>query len=191
MIGALTGTVFTVNRNPLILMVGNVGYNVFVPTKLIGKLTLGQKITLYIHTHVRDDVLDFYGLPTIEELDLFNLLLDVPGVGPRTGLSIINEGVSAITTAASIGDVDFFQTIPRLGKKNAQKIIIELKSKIGSLNDLDLTEDSGSETKEFLDALMSMGFEKKEALQAFKKITVKDAPLGQKIRQALRYLAKT
>lgn len=189
MIGALQGKIFTVARNPLVLMVAGVGYSVFVPNKLISKLTRDTNITLFIHTHVRDDALDLFGFPTLEELDLFNLLLGVSGVGPKTALAVIDQGVDEVISAVSVSDVEFFTSIPRLGKKNAQKIIIELKGKLGSIRELDLTGETENETREILEALTGFGFEKSEALSVLKKISRK-APLEQRLREALKYLAK-
>ncbi len=191
MIGALSGTVFTVGRNPLILMVNGVGYAVYVPAKLISQFKKNEKQTLFIHTHVRDDALDLYGFTGSEDLDLFNLLLEVSGVGPKTALAVVDRGVSAVTTAVSQSDVEFFQTIPRLGKKNAQKIIIELKSKLGSIRELDLSENAGGETKEVVDALSTMGFERREINEALKKLEPADKTVEQKIRKALRHLGRS
>lgn len=187
MIGALTGKIFDASKNPLIIMVGGVGYSVSVPK---GTFPIGKTITLFTHTHVREDALELYGFVTREELELFELLLSVSGIGPKTALPIVGQSVQAVTRAVGESDVDFFTTIPRLGRKNAQKIIIELKSKLGSIRDLDLSEESTSATKQALDALLSMGFEKKEAIGALRKLTIQDATIEQKIRKALQYLGK-
>lgn len=191
MIGLLTGTVFAKNQDPMILTVGGVGYAVHIPSRLAGTLKTGDTQTLFIHTHVRDDTLALYGFATHEELELFELLLEVSGIGPRTSLSIIEQGVPATVKAIAESDVDFFTSIPRLGKKNAQKIIIELKSKLGSIRELDLTGAFTSETKEVLDALLTMGFGKKEAIAAMKNLNPEDKTVEQKIRRALQILGKS
>lgn len=190
MIGALTGKVFDKRKNPILLMVSGVGYAVHVPPRTIHTLIDEKTSTFFTHTHVREDALELYGFITREELELFELLLSVSGIGPRTALPIVQQGVPLVTRAVNESDVDFFTTIPRLGRKNAQKIIIELKSKLGSIRELDLTEGAISETKEILDALLSMGFEKKEALSAIRKFTVREGTMEQKIRKALQYLGK-
>lgn len=171
-------------------MVNGVGYSVHVPAKLMSQFKKDDKKTLFVHTHVREDALDLYGFTDIKELDLFNLLLEVSGVGPKTALLVIDHGVDPVINAVSTSDVEFFQTIPRLGKKNAQKIIIELKSKLGSIKELDLSGGESGETKEVLEALSSMGFEKKEILLALKKLDEKDVTIEQKIRKALRFIGK-
>lgn len=187
MIGALTGSVFTNNKNPIILFVGGVGYAVHIPVRVTRELTAEKIYTLFIHTHVREDALDLYGFLTQEDLALFELLLDVSGIGPRTALAVLDRGAESVRHAIVEGDVDFFVTIPRLGRKNAQKIIIELKSKLGSLTDLDLSDDAQSETKQLFDALLSMGFDRKEAISIVKKVP-SALPLEEKIRTALQLL---
>ncbi len=186
MIGSLSGTIQ--EKYPIIINVGGVGYLIHVPQRLETQLQIDATSQLYIHTHVREDALDLYGFETKEELRLFELLLTVSGIGPRTGLTIIDRGVSAIGKAVTSGDVDFFTTIPRLGKKNAQKIIIELKNKLGSIGDLDLRDMDNGETKQMLDALLSMGFARIEAVDAIKKLGDTEISLEQKIRRALQIL---
>lgn len=187
MIGYLSGTIQEKFPNPIIVDVGGVGYVVHVPDRLASKLTVKEPCKLYIHTHVREDALDLYGFLTKEELTLFKLLLTVSGIGPKTGLMVIDRGVAAIQKAVSDADVDFFTTIPRLGRKNAQKIIIELKNKLGSLQELDLTEENG-ETKELMDALLSMGFARSEIASVIKKLSGNETTLEQKIRKALQLM---
>ena len=165
MIGALNGTVHTIKKNPVLFFAGDVGYAVSITDTLAKKLIPGKKTFLYIHTHVREDALDLFGFSSEEELALFELLLTVSGVGPKTALLVLNGGEEAIKHAVQTGNVDFFTSIPRLGKKNAQKIIIELKNKLGSIGELDLRDDHSEETEEMVDALVSMGFEKFRALK--------------------------
>ncbi len=188
MIGALRGEIFSSLGNQLILMVHDVGYRVSVPQKLVSTSNKGSSLTLFIHTHVREDALDLYGFTTQEELALFELLLTVSGIGPRTALAIIDRGVVAIQKAVTSADVTFFTTIPRLGTKNAQKIIIELKNKLDSVTDLDLASGTTGDTKDILDALKSMGFEKDEALDAIKQLDPNLSRVEDKIRQALKFL---
>lgn len=190
MISYLEGTIKYKGTNYLVLLTNGVGYKVSVPTDVITNVAHNQQISLSIHTHVKEDALDLYGFSTPEDLALFELLLGVSGVGPKTALSIFGNGkISKINEAIVKGDVSFFTNIPRLGTKNAQKIIIELRPKLGSLGKLDLTAESG-ETKEIIDALKSFGFSTGEAKEAFKSIKDFEGTTSDKIRQALRYLGK-
>lgn len=171
-------------------MVGGVGYAVSVPERVGQILGAGQKHTLYIHMRVEDERIALYGFPTSVELALFELLLTVSGVGPRTALAIINRGESPVREAVQKSDVAFFTTIPRVGTKNAQKIIIELKSKLGSSRELDLSDESIGETNQVLEALLSMGFERNEAIRALRKLDDRDITLADKIRHALQLLGR-
>lgn len=190
MIGALRGIVETPITNPLLLMVAGVGYRVAVPEHTLKDIHRDTPVTLYTHTYVRDDTLDLFGFLTKEHLALFELLLSVSGIGPKTAIAIVDRGPTAVRQAIATADVSFFTTIPRLGKKNAQKIIIDLKSKLGSIEELDLTADDQGETKDILEALESMGFAKSEALDAIKHMKNADASMEEKLRQALKFLSK-
>lgn len=184
MIAKLTGKPEILDNQSIILDINGVGYKVFFNPKSNQLLPS----TLFIHTHVKDDALDLYGFISKEELQLFKLLISVSGIGPKTGINVMAKGVEAITQAVSRADVDFFTTIPRLGRKNAQKIIIELKSKLGSLKELDLTSET-SATKDVINALIGLGFSRVEAREALNQVS--DQPtLEAKISQAIKLLGK-
>lgn len=187
MIAQLTGRVVRFSHNPLVLDVHGVGYAVFVPQGVLAAASTAETLTVYTHTHVREDALMLFGFLQEQELVLFELLLTVSGIGPKTALAVLDRGSSAIRTAIAKADVEFFMAIPRLGKKNAQKIIIELKTKLGSPTDLDLSDETGSETTQMLEALMSMGFDRKEAREAVKKLP-QEGTLEQKLKYALKML---
>ncbi len=189
MIGRLTGTIDSNVHNPLIIDVHGVGYLVRVPERFLASIKLGKQHTLFIHSHVREDAFDLYGFAKQEELSLFELLLTVSGVGPKTALGVIDRGTDAVEEAVRKSDVDFFTTVPRLGTKNAQKIIIELKSKLGSTKSLNLAGESG-ETKQVMEALASMGFEHGEIREAMKKLDTKDISVEHKVRHALKLLGR-
>lgn len=190
MISYLEGILKFKSTNYITLVASGVGYKVFVPSYLMSESKLGQPLSLFIHTHVKEDALDLYGFGGNEELAMFGLFLGVSGIGPKTAISIFGNGkLSKIKEAIIKGDVDFFTTIPRLGRKNAQKIIIELRSKLGSLDELDLTADD-KETKEIVDALRSFGFSLGEAKEALRSIKDSEGSVSDKIKRALKYLGK-
>lgn len=189
MIGRLLGIIETNTNNPLIIDIHGVGYVVHVPERFLATVKPGKPHTLFIHSHIREDAFDLYGFATPEDLSLFNLLLTVSGIGPKTALLVINHGVEEVEAAVRKSDVDFFTAIPRLGTKNAQKIIIELKSKLGSTKSLDLSGATG-ETKQVIQALTSMGFEKSEIREALEKLDSRDVSVEQKIRHSLKLLGR-
>jgi Holliday junction DNA helicase RuvA len=190
MIGKLTGMIDSNIHNPIIITIHGVGYIVHVPERYLASIKPKNQHTLFIHSHIREDAFDLYGFATDQELSLFELLLTVSGIGPKTALAVVDRGVNAVETAVRKSDVDFFTTIPRLGTKNAQKIIIELKSKLGSSKMLDLTGTESSETRQIIEALSSMGFDRQEIREALKKLDTKDVTTEQKIRHALKLLGK-
>ncbi|MDZ4228653.1 MAG: Holliday junction branch migration protein RuvA [Patescibacteria group bacterium] len=184
MIAHLVGKPERLTPDSIIVDVGGVGYKVFVGSSVP---ISGEPISLFIHTHVREDSLDLYGFLTREELGLFKLVINISGIGPRTGEQLLSQGVKAITKAVTQADVDFFTSIPRLGKKNAQKIIIELKPKLGDLTALDLAGET-SETKDAINALINLGFKPREAREALRQ--AEGESLDDKIKSALKSLGK-
>lgn len=191
MISYLEGKVKFKGLSYIIVMTsGGVGYKVHTPADLISGAIIDQPIVLYTYTHVRDDILDLYGFTDPEYMALFELFLSVSGIGPKLALSIFSIGkLDKIKEAIIKGDVSFFTGVPRLGTKNSQKLIIELRSKLGSLGNLDLTENTG-ETKEIIDALKSFGFRESEAKDALKSLKDHQGSTSDKIRLALKYLGK-
>lgn len=189
MIAQLTGTIVHNTSNPIVIDVSGVGYGVFIPISNASKLPLQSIQTLYIHTHVREDALLLFGFLSHEDLRLFELLVTVSGVGPKTALTVIDKGSKAVQKAIVTHDVSFFTSVPRLGTKNAQKIIIELKNKLGSTADFDLTSDN-SETSALMDALKSMGFDTKNIRDTIGKLSP-ETSLEEKMKQAIRILGST
>ena len=190
MISYLEGTIKYKGINYLTILTGGVGYKVSLPFDMLSKFKLNDPISTYIYTHVKDDAIDLYGFSNPEEIAFFELLISVSGIGPKTALAIFSHGkLTKIKEAIVKGDVEFFTSVPRLGRKNAQKIIIDLRTKLGSLEDLDLTEES-SESKEIVEALKTFGFERGEAKDALKFIKDVEGDVSVKLRAALKYLGK-
>ena len=134
MIGSLNGKIELLDRPFVIVDISGVGYRVLIADSIYTKLTIGEKIKLFTFTYVREDALELFGFLTIEDLKIFENLITVSGIGPKTALNIFSfGGRKEIIEAIIKGDVDFFTSVPRLGTKNAQKIIIELKN-LSALN---------------------------------------------------------
>ena len=132
MIDFLRGRV--VHREPdcVVLDVHDVGYRVFTPNPYALALN-GEPVQLFVHHHVREDAMLLYGFPTREEQALFRLLLDVPGVGPKVALGILANGrPEAIAAAIREENVAFLTRLPGIGKKTAQRLILDLKDKVGA-----------------------------------------------------------
>ncbi|MBI4098162.1 MAG: Holliday junction branch migration protein RuvA [Candidatus Levybacteria bacterium] len=190
MIGSLRGKVILQDGNHILVETGGVGYRVLVSSKVLSGKKNGE-ITLFTYTHVREDALELFGFPEISDLKLFENLIGVSGVGPKTAMAIFSfSDRESIVNAVLKGDVDFFTKVPRLGKKNAQKIIIELKSKLGDTSILDLNSIDSKDSEEVFTALKSFGFSHKEITDALKNIDKEAKTSEDKIKLALKYLGK-
>ncbi len=191
MIGSLKGRVDFKSGTTIIVDVHGVGYKAQVSSEVLSKALIGQEIKIYTYTHVREDVLELFGFSSADDLKLFEQIIGISGIGPRTALNIFSIGTrEAISEAIIKGDVEFFTQVPRLGKKNAQKLIIELKGKLGSLEDLDLSDEADGKSKEVMSVLKSFGFSVQEAKEAIKNIDKNAETVEEKVRLSLKYLGK-
>lgn len=195
MIGFLRGEVFFKEGNSIILDVKGVGYKVLAASDVLAKATKGNLLELFIYTHVREDNISLFGFLEALDLKLFENLIGVSGIGPKTAMNIFSVGNRAeITNAVVQGNVDFFTSVPRLGRKNAQKIIIELKNKFGGSGDLDLSGEDMLGSEEVVVALKGFGFTSKEihdAIRAVKKNpSAGSGQVAETIKLALKYLGK-
>jgi Holliday junction DNA helicase RuvA len=191
MIGSLHGSVELFDGNSVFINVHGVGYKVHVPQTFRGKHHLDEEVVVFTYTHVREDALELFGFETLEELKLFEALIGVSGIGPKTAIGVFGIGSKdQIVGAIQKADVDFFTGVPRLGKKNAQKLIIELKGKLGSLEELDLTGEKAMVDTDVLAALKGFGFSQKEAEEAIKAVGVQATNTSGKLKLALKYLGK-
>jgi len=191
MIALLNGKVELLQRPFVIIDVNGVGYKVLLPDSVYSKLNLGEKVRIFTYTYVREDTLGLFGFLEAEDLKLFESLLTVSGVGPKTALSIFSfGGRKDIIEAIIKGDVSFFTSVPRLGTKNAQKIIIELKNKMGSSTDLDLSGNDLLENAEVVQALKNFGFSVQEAQKAVREVKKDGITTEERIRLSLKYLGK-
>ncbi|MCL5432515.1 MAG: Holliday junction branch migration protein RuvA [Patescibacteria group bacterium] len=191
MIGSIKGVVEFKDYPYVFVDVNGVGYKVLLSNSLLSKLNIGEKVKFFTHSHIREDMFDLYGFLSIDELKLFERIIGVDGVGPKTAMSIFSiGGKDEIIQAIIKGDVTFFSGVPRLGRKSAQKIIIELKDRLGSKAELDLSAYDSKESKDIISVLKSFGFTSREAEEAIRAIKDKDITIEEKIKLSLKYLAK-
>ncbi len=190
MIAFLAGTLKQLNADNLILMVQGVGYRVWVGPKLVH--TCGQPGTtleLFIHSHIREDRFELYGFNNPKQLELFKQMIDISGIGPKTALDIVDKNPQQIIEAVQQAQVSFFTPIPRIGKKMAQKIILELKPKLGSLRDLNLGPKSAKE-QDVYDALVALGFDETQISRAMEKINVAELKVELAVKKLVKSLGK-
>ncbi len=191
MIGSLRGKVILKDGLNLILEIGGVGYRVLVSERTLAKAILGKEFFLFTYAHIREDSFDLLGFEQVEDLKLFENLIGVSGIGPKTAMSIFSFSTrEEIVGAVLKGDVEFFTVVPRLGRKNAQKLIIELKNKLGDKGSIDLTGLKSKENEEIVAALKTFGFSNQEAYEALKNLDDSIEKPEEKIKQALKYLGR-
>ena len=191
MISYLNGQVLVRDDPYLIIDVNGVGYRVHAASDVLSSISeLGSNLKIFTYTHVREDTLGLYGFAKYEDLKLFEQLINVSGVGPRTAIGIFAIGTGdEIIKAVINADVSFFFGVPRLGTKNAQKIIIELKNKVGG-GELDLSDGSSQNRNELTSALKTFGFTTTEINEAVRNIDKNGKSVEEQIKLALKYLGK-
>ena len=187
MISHLKGKVADKAEKYLVLEVAGVGYKVFATFDTVNHSSLGEEAAFWIHHAVREDASDLYGFTAKDELRLFELLISISGIGPRTALGILNvTTVGALKRAVSSGDTTHLIKVSGIGKKNAEKIVLELRDKFA-----DEAKDGAGlkEEVDALDALKSLGFSHSDAREALKQVA--DAPsTSERVKRALKILGK-
>ena len=186
MIGSIKGKVAFKTDKFVIVETGDVGYKINISPDTLSKLKKSDDSVLFwIHTHVREDAFDLYGFLDYQELEFFEMLINVSGIGPRGALNILGiASIEILKKAIGTGDISYLTKISGIGKKTAEKIIIELRDKIGEGK----TETSLQGELDALEALKSLGYSQNEAREALKKVTV-GANTNEKLREALKILS--
>ena len=185
MIGSIKGKIILKNEKFVIVETGGVGYKISASPDTLSKLTkTDETVSFWIHTHVREDALDLYGFLDYRELEFFEMLINVSGIGPKSALIILSiASIETLKKAIATGDISYLTKISGIGKKTAEKIIIELRDKIGEeKSDISLKGELDA-----LEALKSLGYSQNEAREALKKVSA-DSDTNGKIREALKIL---
>ncbi|MBI2096286.1 MAG: Holliday junction branch migration protein RuvA [Candidatus Taylorbacteria bacterium] len=187
MISYLEGIVFHKDLKSAVVKAGGVGYKVFATPEVLEKLRLGQTAALWTYEAVREDSHDLYGFLTKENLNLFELLLTVSGIGPKTALAILNlASPNTIRKAASSGDTSYLIKVSGIGRKTAERIVVELKEKIGPAE-----AGGGTEGQvEVAEALKSLGYSAGEVREAIKKIPETLTGTSERLKHVLKLLGR-
>ena len=187
----LTGLVTEKTLNSVILDVQGVGYGVYVTNEDLGKLNKDQPTILYIYEHIRENSHDLYGFLQIETKQLFERLIEVNGVGPKMALSLLSIGTTdTVRQAIANGNTKLIQAAPGIGKRVAERIVVDLKDKVGLIGiDLKssgiLQSEAAAMQDDAVAALLALGFSIHDALQALQPIDA-NLPTEQRVTQALR-----
>lgn len=188
MIATLDGIIIDKNLESIVVDVRGVGYGVYVANEDLAGLEVDSPAKLYIYEHIRESSHDLFGFVNADNKRLFQKLLEVNGVGPKMALNMLSIGsVDRLRTAIAQGDVKFISQASGVGKRVAERVVVDLKDKVGLISSGDATDFlQGADTSdEATQALMGLGFTNAEAARALKDVdsslTVED-----RIKQALK-----
>ena len=190
MIASLHGKLESLGIDWAIVNVNGIGFQVYMPTSTLSTLgTVGKDVDLQTYLVLREDSAVLYGFATSEELDLFELLIGVSGLGPRLALAVLSAmSVEQASMAIATGSIDLLTAVPGIGKKMAERIILELKDKVGAGLIAAPATQLVQENADVLAALISLGYSVSEASRAIATLPSSDISLEEKIRLALQYL---
>ncbi|PJE70272.1 Holliday junction branch migration protein RuvA [Candidatus Shapirobacteria bacterium CG10_big_fil_rev_8_21_14_0_10_48_15] len=189
MIGSLRGEIIYKGLDRAELQTNGIGWEVFLPQRELAKLALNEKKELFIHHHVAEGADVLYGFLNRDDKQVFEMLLSVSGIGPRISLSVLSVACGQrILQAIAEADVAFFEQVRGLGRKGSQRIIVDLKSKVGQIKELDLQDKVGNQAVN--QALRGLGFTKEEVSEALKELPNNVKEEDEIIKYALRQLGK-
>jgi Holliday junction DNA helicase RuvA len=191
MIATLSGIVHEKLADTVVLEVQGVGYGIYATTEDYGKMTVGKAAKVYVYEHIREQSHDLFGFLSRDTKNLFEQLLEVNGVGPKMALNMLSIGSpTGVRQAIASGDVKFIQQAPGVGKRVAERVVVDLKDKVGLAGvDLESTGMLQSEDKlmkdEAVEALVALGYSTSDAVTALRKVD-KKLPAEDRIKQALK-----
>jgi Holliday junction DNA helicase RuvA len=188
MFSTLQGTITSVGKRTLTINLHGVGFEVFGSARLLGQAAVDQEVTLHTHLHVREDALELYGFLSADERDFFRQLISISGVGPKSALGVLSvASTQEVKQAVASGDASLLTRVSGIGRKTAERIVVELKEKLAAevLASAGSTTDGG-----VLDALMQLGYTLNEAREALNHIPAGEAPIDERLKAALKALGK-
>jgi holliday junction DNA helicase RuvA len=188
MISRLTGTIIHADLRFLVIDVNGVGYKVYTTAGVLEK-HLQDTVSFWTYLAVREDALDLYGFPTKDELDVFEMLLTVNGIGPKSALNVLNlANPATIRKAVATEDPGYLTKVSGVSKKQAEKIVLELKNKlIVVTEEADAANTYGSDS---LEALIALGYSERDSREALKKVPKEIQDTSECVKHALKILAK-
>lgn len=185
MIGILRGEVIEKTTSVFILDVRGVGYEIKAHSRLLSELSVGDEPSIYIYEHIREDAHDLYGFATRDELEVFEILISINGIGPKVGLAICGSTTPGeLRERVTKGDAGWFASLPGIGNKTAQKIILELKGQLVEV------ESSSEEDVELIEALKGLGYKSAQAKEVVKSVAIEITDPSERVREALKILSK-
>lgn len=189
MIGEIRGTISALRPGYAIVSAQGVGYKVAATRATLASMTLGTDISLWTHLVVREDALDLYGFRDEEEMRFFEMLLTVSGIGPKSALAVLDiASIETLRSAIASGNSGYLTNVSGIGKKTAEKIIVELRDKVGIATEGSHAALQGDE--EALEAMRALGYSAAEARDALRKIPASVESGTARLREALKIMGK-
>ena len=191
MIARLTGTILDIGDKYVVVDVSGVGYKVFCATDTLANLFEGNDISLHTYLAVREDALDLYGFASLQEKNFFELLISVSGIGPKGALGILSAtSIDTLAHAIGTGDTSYLTKVSGIGRKTAEKIVIELRDKMQAHTKNTETPSSLRSESDIIEALKALGYSQNESRDALKEIPQSVVGTNARIKEALKILAK-
>ncbi len=169
MIGFLKGEIIGKHKQSVIVLCGQVGYETFLTGSHFDNVQVGQGVELFIYTKVREDEISLFGFANENDLEFFKLLISVNGVGPKTALEILSTDTNQIKNAIIQENAALLSKTPGIGKKTAERIIIELRNKVQPDSLIDLPDNLEQKFEEVISALSTLGYQRGEVLRVLKE----------------------
>lgn len=193
MISYLKGKIILKKDKYIILNTGQIGYQVMLNEKSLTLLAEEQEVELFTHLHVREDAQELYGFLSLPELELFKNLIAISGVGPKSALAVLAVAtVGDIIQAVLSEDPTLLQKVSGIGRKTAERIVLELKNKTAALAEKGLTAGSLSAPRDsdVIDALINLGYSQREVISAIKQVPPDITDPSERIKRALKMMGK-
>lgn len=189
MIAFLRGKVLEKMNGSIILLVDNIGYKIYVGDAFFNDLSKGLESEIFIYHNIKEDASDLYGFKTLEELDLYEMLLSVSGVGPKSALGILSIAkISDIKESIVRGDSALLVKVSGIGKKTAERLVLELKDKLLKVGSYDL-ESNNYATGDDIEALLALGYSLQEAREALNQVDPSISDVSSRIKEALKRMS--
>ncbi|MCF7820757.1 MAG: Holliday junction branch migration protein RuvA [Candidatus Pacebacteria bacterium] len=192
MLALIKGQVILKRPNYLILENQGLGYKIFIAPEVLAELNKGDEASFFVYHNIKEDAEDLYGFNSFEDLEMFEMLISVSGIGPKSGLSLMSlTGTEHLKSSIISGDVSLLTKVSGVGKKTAERVVLELKEKIGKLESEIQSPSLGANSRvlsDEIDALMSLGYSLQEAREVLKKVDKDITDSAQRVKEALKYI---
>jgi holliday junction DNA helicase RuvA len=200
LIAYIKGKIEHILETYIILENNNIGYQIFLCSKTISKIKINDELKIFTYTHSKEDGNTLYGFLTIDEINMFNILISVSGVGPKVGVGILSTMTTdEVAVAIVTNDYTALSKAPGIGKKTSQRIVLELKDKVENIDTNSKVNDSkksassytnSNEKKDATEALISLGYSKNETLKAVMEVSLENMKAEEIIKLALKKLSR-